>query len=207
MKKKPAVKVKHSTANQKKTKPVTKPTNSRLLKMNRPPAAAAKAAPAQDPKFLQALEGYQAGLKAMQERKFDKAKTAFQKVIAGGPRELVDRANVFLNTCNQQLAKVEKTSFKSVEEHYDYAVSLINVGDYVSAREHLDKIIKQSPAADYGLYGLAVLNCLTGHYEEALKQLADAIRLNPKWRFQARNDSDFKNLSDDPRYTELIYPE
>jgi len=24
---------------------------------------------------------------------------------------------------------------------------------------------------------------------------------------QARNDSDFKNMTDDPRFTELIYPE
>jgi len=206
MKKKPAVKGKASTANHKKTKLVTKPSNSRVLKMSRP-AAAAKPVPAQDPKFQQALENYQVGLKAMQERKFDKAKTAFQKITSAGPRELADRANVFLNTCNQQLARLEKSTFKTVEEHYDYAVSLINVGDYVAAREHLDKIIKQSPQADFGWYGLAILNCLTGHYEEALKQLADAIRLNPKWRFQARNDSDFKNLSDDPRFTELIYPE
>lgn len=57
------------------------------------------------------------------------------------------------------------------------------------------------------MYGLAVLDCLTGHYENALKGLGDAIRLNPGNRFQARNDSDFQNLGDDPRFTELIYPE
>jgi hypothetical protein len=26
-------------------------------------------------------------------------------------------------------------------------------------------------------------------------------------RFQARNDSDFRNMADDPRFTELLYPE
>lgn len=166
----------------------------------------APAKPAPDPKFLQAVESYQAGLKAMQERKFDKAKVAFQKVIASGNRELSDRATVFLNTCNQHLSK-SSTTFKTPEEHYDYAISLMNVGDYVGAREHLDKIIKQSSSADYGWYGLSVLNCLTGHYEDALKQLSEAIRLNPRYRFQARNDSDFKNMADDPRFTELIYPE
>lgn len=164
------------------------------------------AKPAPDPKFLQAVESYQVGLKAMQERKFDKAKVAFQKVIASGNRELSDRATVFLNTCNQHLSK-SSTSFKTPEEHYDYAISLMNVGDYVGAREHLDKIIKQSASADYAWYGLSVLNCLTGHYEDALKQLSEAIRLNPRYRFQARNDSDFKNMADDPRFTELIYPE
>lgn len=172
--------------------------------MTRPAPVAPK--PVQDAKYLQAVESYQVGLKAMQERKFDKAKVAFQKVVASGIRELAERANVFLNTCNQHLGKTS-TSFKTAEEHYDYAISLMNVGDYVGAREHLDKIIKQSGAADYGWYGLSVLNCLTGHYEDALKHLAEAIRLNPRYRFQARNDSDFKNMSDDPRFTELIYPE
>ena len=172
--------------------------------MRRTTAAPAKPAP--DPKFQAAVEGYQAGLKALQERKFDKAKAAFQKVIAAGPRELADRANVFLNTCNQHMLK-PSTSFKTPEEHYDYAISLMNVGDYVSAREHLDKIIKQAPAADYAWYGSSVLNCLTGHQEEALRQLSEAIRLNPRYRFQARNDSDFRSMSDDPRFTELIYPE
>jgi len=159
-----------------------------------------------DPRFAQAVENYQAGLKALQELKFDKAKTLFQKVMTGGPRELADRAAVHLNTCNQRSARAA-TTFKTPEEHYDYAVSLMNIGDYVSAREHLDKILKQNSKADYAVYGLSVLNCLTGHYEDSLKGLAEAIRLNPGNRFQARNDSDFQNLADDPRFTELIYPE
>lgn len=203
MKKKAAAKVKSSTANRKKIKAVTKQKTSRVVSMKHP-APAPKPAP--DPKFTAAVESYQNGLKAMQERKFDKAKAAFQKVVSAGTRELADRANVFLNTCNQHLAK-PSTSFKTPEEHYDYAISLMNVGDYVVAREHLDKIIKQAPSADYAWYGLSVLNCLTGHQEDALKHLSEAIRLNPRYRFQARNDSDFRTLADDPRFTELIYPE
>jgi len=31
--------------------------------------------------------------------------------------------------------------------------------------------------------------------------------LNPQNRFQARNDSDFQQMADDPRFTELLYPE
>jgi len=31
--------------------------------------------------------------------------------------------------------------------------------------------------------------------------------MNPHNRFQARNDSDFQNMADDPRFTELLYPE
>ncbi|MGZ4820930.1 MAG: tetratricopeptide repeat protein [Terriglobales bacterium] len=203
MKKKPPAKVKRSSANLNQIKPKSS-KSGRLVKMTMP--VQPKPSPMADPRFAQAVENYQAGLKAMQEHKFDKAKALFQKVMAGGPRELADRAAVHLSTCNQRSSR-STTTFKTPEEHYDYAVSLMNLGDYVSAREHLEKILKQNPKVDYAVYGLSVLNCLTGHYEDSLKGLAEAIRLNPGNRFQARNDSDFQNLADDPRFTELIYPE
>src|SRR5205085_10314224 len=152
------------------------------------------------------VQNYEAGLRAMQERKFDKAKTYLQKAVTGASKELADRVSVHLNTCNQHLER-STTQFKSPEEHYDYAVSLMNVGDYVTAREHLDKLSKQVPKADYVAYGLAALDCLTGHVEDSLRHLDNAIRLNAALRFQARNDSDFQNLAEDPRFTELLYPD
>ncbi len=165
-----------------------------------------KKAVAEDPRFTQAVQNYESGLRAMQEHKFDKAKGFLQKVLAGPHRDLADRANVHLSACNQQLEKVT-AQFKSAEEHYDYAVSLMNVGDYVGAREHLDKLTKQAPKADFVAYGLAALDCLTGHVEDSLRHLDEAIRLNPALRFQARNDSDFQNLAEDPRFTEMLYPD
>ncbi len=159
-----------------------------------------------DPQLTQLLQAYEGGLRAMQEHKYDKAKTLLQKVVSGANREMADRASVHMNACNQQLEK-SGTQFKSPEEHYDYAVSLINLGDYVGAREHLDTLAKQVPKADYVAYGLAALDCLTGHAEDSLRNLARAVGLNPALRFQARNDSDFQNLSEDPRFTELLYPD
>jgi tetratricopeptide (TPR) repeat protein len=162
---------------------------------------------AEDPRFTAALKSYEDGLRAMQEHKFDKAKPHFQKVVAGPVRELIDRATVHLNICNQHLERTPATQFKTSEEHFDFAVSLMNVGDYVTAREHLDKLLKQNAKADYVVYGLAALDCLTGHVEDSLKRLDEALRLNPQLRFQARNDSDFQNLAEDPRFTELLYPD
>jgi tetratricopeptide (TPR) repeat protein len=159
-----------------------------------------------DPKFAQAVQNYETGLRAMQERKFDKAKVAFQKVLDGTSRELGDRARVHLSTCNQLTAKSE-LHFQTPEEHYDYAVSLINQGDYVSAREHLEKLHKNPAQRDYVLYGLAALDCLTGHLEDALRRLGEAISANAQLRYQARNDGDFHNLAEDPRFTELLYPD
>ncbi|HSE50486.1 MAG TPA: tetratricopeptide repeat protein [Terriglobales bacterium] len=161
---------------------------------------------ADDPRFAQAVQNYEAGLKAMQEHKFERAKSLLEKVVKGASRELADRALVHLNTCNQQMARTS-TSFKTPEEHYDFAVSLMNSGDYDGARSHLEKIQKQSPKADYAVYGLAALSCLTHKPEDALRYLATAIKMNPMNRLQARNDTDFHNLADDPRFTELLYPE
>ena len=167
----------------------------------------AKKSVPEDPRYTQALQSYEAGLRAMQEHKFDKAKASFQKVAASAVRELVDRANVHLNTCNQHLERTTASQFKTAEEHFDYAVSLMNVGDYVSAREHLEKLLKQNAKADYVIYGMAALDCLTGHVEDSLRRLDEALHLNPQLRFQARNDSDFQNLAEDPRFTELLYPD
>src|SRR3954454_18215530 len=156
--------------------------------------------------FQVSLQSYEQALKALQIQKFDKAKPLLEKVVLTGPKDLGDRARMHLNICEQQLSKTQN-SFDSVEEHYDYAISLMNMADFVTAREHLDKIANQSPKLHFVWYGLALLECLTGHTNESLQHLAEAIRLDPRARFQARNDSDFKSMADDPRFTELLYPE
>ena len=166
-----------------------------------------KSSVADDPRVTQALQNYEAGLRALQEHKFEKAKPLFEKVLAGPSKELTDRAAIHLSICNQHLERTTTQQFKSVEEHYDYTVSLMNVGDYITAREHIEKLLKQAPKTDFVIYGLAALDCLTGHVEDALKHLDEALRLNSGLRYQARNDSDFHNLAEDPRFTELLYPD
>jgi tetratricopeptide (TPR) repeat protein len=168
--------------------------------------ATAKKQVAEDPRHTQAVQNYEAGLRALQEHKFEKAKGFLQKVLSGPDKSVTDRATLHIHTCDQHLEK-PPLQFKTPEEHFDFAVSLMNTGDYVAAREHLEKLLKQQPKADYVLYGLAALTCQTGHVEDALKTLGEAIRAKPALRFQARNDSDFQNLIEDPRFTELLYPD
>ncbi len=203
MKKKAAAKPKRLSAKSKKKQDVT----LRGVKaVAAAPPAPKKLPLAEDPRFTQAVQNYELGLRLMQERKFERAKSAFLKVVSGPSKELADRVRVHLNACTAALAR-SSTTFKTPEEHYDYVVSVMNSGDYDSAREHLERMIKQYPKADYIWYGLAVLDALQGRSMDALKHLDDAIRLNPANRIQARNDSDFQNMLDDPRFTELLYPE
>ena len=78
-----------------------------------------KKAVAEDPRYTQALQSYEAGLRFMQEHKFDKAKPHFQKVLAGPIKELADRTTVHLNICNQHLDRATATQFKTPERILD----------------------------------------------------------------------------------------
>jgi tetratricopeptide (TPR) repeat protein len=156
--------------------------------------------------FAHTLQGYEQALKLLQAQKYEKAKSLLEKVIESGVSELADRAKVHISICNQQLDQIQNT-FTTPEERYDFAVSLMNLGDFITAREHLEILSAERPNLDFVWYGRAVLECLTSHTSESLQHLTEAIRINPGNRFQARNDSDFRNMADDPRFTELLYPE
>jgi tetratricopeptide (TPR) repeat protein len=164
------------------------------------------AAATADPARNHRLQQYETAVRLMRDGKYEKAKSALEALLATDAGELIDRARVHLAACQRQLEKTS-VSFHSPEEQYDYAISLLNTGYYEDAREHLETILKKHPAADYAHYGLAVLFSLTSRAEDCLQQLARAIELNPRNRLQARMDSDFQEMVDDPRFTELLYPE
>src|SRR5215469_12112939 len=101
MKKKVAGSVKHSPAKHNQTKGIR---NRTTMSGKKPPAPPQKPTFKEDPGFAQAVQNYEGAIKAMQEHKFEKAKALLEKIIAGGTKELMDRARVHLNLCNQQLA-------------------------------------------------------------------------------------------------------
>jgi tetratricopeptide (TPR) repeat protein len=153
-----------------------------------------------------ALAQYEAALRLMQQAKFDKACAAFKELLASSPADLTERIRMYINACTQQAARHE-AQFLSGEERYDFAISLLNDGNYEDARTQLRKILSDNSAADFAFYGLAVLASMTGDAHTCLEHLTEAIRLNPRNRIQARADSDFQDMADDPRFTELLYPE
>lgn len=161
---------------------------------------------ANDAARTQMLQHYEAAIRLMQEGKFDKAHAAFEKMLAAGPGDLAERIRMYISACLQQMKK-SRATFSNHEEHYDYAVSLLNDGHYEDAREQFQAILKQNDKADYAFYGLAVLASMTGDSHTCLEHLTEAIRQNPRNRIQARADSDFQDMADDPRFTELLYPE
>jgi tetratricopeptide (TPR) repeat protein len=183
------------------TKTVSAPITKRA-----PRTLAGNAPVAADGARAELLTHYEAALRLMQEGKYEKAHAAFDKMLVSAPGDMAERIRMYINACLQQVSK-GKTTFTSHEEHYDYAISLLNEGHYEDAREQFKEILKANDKADYAFYGLAVLASMTGDSHTCLEHLTEAIRQNPQNRIQARSDSDFQDMADDPRFTELLYPE
>ena len=153
-----------------------------------------------------AFQQYQAAVQQLQQGKYDKALAAFEKLLPHAPPEILERSRMYIATCRRQLDQAH-LAFQTPAERYDYAISQLNQGYYEEAREQFNGVIADDPRADYAFYGLAVLDSITGHPQDCLDNLARAIDLNPKNRLQARSDNDFQSMVDDPRFTELLYPE
>jgi tetratricopeptide (TPR) repeat protein len=152
------------------------------------------------------FQQYESAVQLVQAGKYEKAVAALEKLLPSAPPQLVERCKMYIATCRRQLAQ-SQLAFLTPEEHYDYAVSQLNTGYFEEAREHFNRILADHPEADYALYGLALLDAITGRAQDCLHNLARAIELNPKNRLQARADNDFQSMVDDPRFTELLYPE
>lgn len=178
----------------------------RIAAAGRKKNSAAPAKSGAQPGTGPAFQHYQSAVQLLQQAKYDKALAAFEKLLLTAPPELRERCRMYISTCQRQLER-PALAFATPEERYDYAVSQLNVGLYEEAREQFNGVVSDHPGADYAYYGLAVLECITNHPQECLSHLSRAIDLNPRNRLQARSDNDFQSMLDDPRFTELLYPE
>ena len=159
------------------------------------------------PARKQQLKAYEEALKYFQQQKFHRAKESLERVLEGPSKELADRAQMHVRICEQRISRPPVPAVKSAEDHYTQGVALMNLGRWDEAREHFDRARKAAPKADHIVYAMAALDCLTGEADSAMANLKIAIQLRPENRYHARNDEDFSFLQEDPRFTELLYPE
>ena len=160
-----------------------------------------------DPRVAQVMKVYEEAMRHFNHQSFRRAKEIFEKVLAGPSREMAERARVHQAICEQRLQRPAPVHLRGADDHYHYAISQINLARYDQARTHLEKARRLAPKADYVYYALASVAALSGETDDALKHLAQAIKLRPENRYHARNDADFKPLEDDARFQELIRPE
>jgi tetratricopeptide (TPR) repeat protein len=160
-----------------------------------------------DPRVQAQLKIYDEALALFHQQKFARAKQELEKVLEGPSQGLADRARMHLRIAEQRMKPSAEQNPRTADEHYQRGVAMMNIGRWDDARESLLKARKASPKSDYIHYALAALDCLTGEADSALANLKVAIELRGENRYHARNDEDFAFLQEDPRFTELLYPE
>ena len=189
------------------TLPPNGKSDDRHGKLHRMPRTlAGTPAPVDDGNRKTLLNLYEKAITLMGTGKYDDAHAAFNQLLEGAPHDLADRIRMYIAACVAQIHQ-GTTEFRTHEERYDYAISLLNHGQYDDASDHFKEILLENDTADYAFYGLALLASMVGRTHECLEHLEQAIKLNPMYRIQARGDSDFANMADDPRFTDLLYPE
>jgi tetratricopeptide (TPR) repeat protein len=181
-----------------KSSPPRKPETQRVIVPRQPTAA--------EIALKESMSRFENALELFNRNQFSKARSIFERLMENPARELAERARVYWNICEQRLARSAPQP-KTAEELYNYAVSLANQGNPEEAEQHLKRALKLSPQSDYLYYALATTYAQREDIKGALEYLLKAIELNERNRYQAQNDADFANLLEDPRFTELLYPE
>jgi len=153
-----------------------------------------------------ALEQYEVAMKFYGQQRFEKAKPLLEKVRDSPYSWLADRATTHWNICNQRLQPL-RPPLRTAEDHYTQGIVHLNLSRYEEAEELLQKAQKMDGKSAHIVYALASLHALQNHVEPALAHLKAAIALDPRCRSQARHDDDFRLLMEDPRFTEVLYPE
>jgi tetratricopeptide (TPR) repeat protein len=171
-----------------------------------PPPFATRQPTADEVAHQHHMERFENALQLFNQNQTSRARAMFERLIAIPSPELAERAKVYVSICDQRLSRAT-VELKTAEDFYNYAVGLANEGNAEGAEEYLHKALKLSPNADHLYYALATTYALRDDVEGALEHLLKAIELNERNRFQAQHDSDFANLLEDPRFTELLYPE
>lgn len=169
-----------------------------------PPAAVVPAGPSP---HNAALEVFERGLNALQQRSFKAAVGLFSSILEEYPdeKELQERARVYLAICERQAAASAREP-RTSEERMNAATVAINRGAYPEALKQLRALDRENGENDLVQYMLAVVHAALGETAEAIGRLRAAVRLNPENRFLAAQDADLDPVREHPEFGALLEP-
>ena len=81
---------------------------------------------------------------------------------------------------------------------------LYDEGEHTELRAHLEKLIAANPQYPMLVYNLACSESLSGRTADAIDHLRRAVGASEKLRADARKDSDFDPIRDEPSFKALI---
>src|SRR4030095_13385904 len=151
------------------------------------------------------VRAFEQAMKVFNRRQFAEAKPLFESLQSRFPQEveIIARAQIYIQVCNQKLAR--QPSFpRNADELYDRGVVALNIGDFTHARSFFEKALRLRPDEPHLLYSLAATHAQSGAYDQALDYLNRLIQIQPRYRTQAMNDSDFSGLREDKRFLDLL---
>lgn len=179
--------------------------------LGRLPMIVSQAPPPPEPPRRQvtsgAMRAFEQAVKVFNRRRFEDAKAMFESALVKYPGdvEIVARAQMYIQVCKQKLEQETKSAApRNADELYDHGVFALNIGDFTQARVFFEKALRLHPDAPHLLYSLAATHAQTGAHEEAINYLKRSIQVQPRFRAQAYNDTDFSGLRDNRQFLELV---
>jgi tetratricopeptide (TPR) repeat protein len=150
-------------------------------------------------------DAFERAMRLFHARDYANARDVFETAAKGPVAAMAHTARVHAKMCEMRLNQAQP-QFETAEDHYNYAVSLINMRRLADAEKHLTKALELYPNADHLHYALALTHGLQGDFEGAHRHMKRAIDLQPRNRALARNDPDFTELIRRGSLRELLYP-
>lgn len=135
---------------------------------------------------------------------FQESREAFHAVSLGPNREIAHTASLHVSMCEKRLSR-QAPLLSTPEDHYNYAVALINRRELAEAERHLAIALSSGEGLGHLLYALALCRALQGDLEQSYQHLKKAIELDPGNRSLARNDVDFQEFCRRSPLRDLVY--
>jgi predicted Zn-dependent protease len=146
--------------------PAKRPVARSQLKRHQP------AAPAPGPSHHHAVQAFERGFRALQQRQFDRAAAALKVVISDFPdeKEMQERARVYLSICERQ-ARGAGLKPRSFDDRLNAATVFINRGALDEGLRLLRDLEAENPGSDHVQYLLTVALTSMGDVNQALAHL------------------------------------
>lgn len=187
---------------------VEKAAPRKINKIVLPIRVAPSAPPAEPPRrssTTAALKAFEHAVRAFNRRHFEEAKEMLETLQAKYPNEveIIARSQMYLQVCAQKLANMPSAP-RNADELYDRGVYALNIGDFSQAKNFFEKALRLKPEEPHLLYSLAATLAQTGSHDQALDYLKRTIQIQPRYRAQALNDSDFSELRENKQFLEML---
>lgn len=152
-----------------------------------------------------AVDAFERGFQALQQRQFTRAAELLGAVVGNFPdeKELLERARVYLSICARQ-AGLRDSRPRSFEERVNAATVAINRGAFAEGLASLRKLESEDPGCDHVHYMLCVVYTSSGESAKALEHLRRAIELNPEKRCLSAQDADLEPLRQNAGFAALL---